>query len=122
MKFTQTFIDLATMLTGLDMFGSAVTYHSVSGNSAYDPMTGAVAKVETTYNITAGIEQITRDGATGAQETTEIKAWIAATSVPEEPKTSDELEYGGKRWHCVAVNPEFSGDGQVIAWAATFRS
>ena len=122
MQFTQLFADLAKDLTAAAMFGSPVVYHSVSGHSAYDPMTGVVTSPSTTYNITAGVEQITRDGSTGAQETTEIKVWIAATSVPVEPKTSDELEYGGKRWHCTAVNPEFSADGQIIAWAATFRS
>jgi len=122
MQFTQLFTDLATTLTASSLFGSAVVYHSKSGRPGYDPATGTVTAAETTYNITAGIEQITKGSGEGGQETTEIKAWIAATSVPVEPKTADVMEYGGKRWHCTGVNPEFSADGQIIAWAAMFRS
>ena len=122
MQFTQLFTDLAKDLTATGMFGSPVVYHSLAGKPTYDPMTGAVTPVGATYNIPAGIEQITRNSGEGAQETVEIKAWIAASVLPVEPLTSDELEYSGKRWHCTAVNPQFSADGQIIAWAATFRS
>lgn len=122
MQFTGLFKNLARDLTAAGMFGSPVVYHSLAGKPTYDPSTGTVTQADVTYNITAGVEQITRTGENGAQETTEIKAWFAATTLPVEPLTSDELEYGGKRWHCTAVNPEFSADGQIIAWAATFRS
>jgi len=108
MQFTQLFTDLAKDLTASGMFGSPVVYHALSGKPTYDPMTGTVTPVGAVHNITAGVEQITRTGENGAQETTEIKVWFAATSLPVEPRTSDELEYSGKRWHCTAVNPEFS--------------
>lgn len=122
MQFTQLFTDLAKDLTAAGMFGSPVVYHSKSGRPAYNPKTGTVTPADTTYSITAGVDQITRTSGEGGQETTEIKVWLAASVLPVEPKTSDELEYGGKRWHCTAVNPEFSGDGKIIAWASTFRS
>lgn len=122
MQFTQLFTDLARDLTASSLFGSPVVYHSIAGAPGYDPMTGAVTAVETTYNLTAGVEQITRNSGEGAQETTEIKVWFAAASLPVEPTTADELDYGGKHWQCTAVNPEFSADGQIIAWASTFRS
>ena len=122
MQFTALFTELARDLTAASMFGSPVVYHSKAGRPAYDPATGTVTAAETTYNITAGVEQVTRSSSDGGQEVTELKVWIAATSVPVEPKTSDTIEYGGKTWHCTAASPEFSADGKIIAWASTFRS
>lgn len=79
--------------------------------SSYDPSIGDVTEVETRYPGAAALEVggLSEEGGTGQPH--RIECWINASGIDDIwPTTGDRLEYDGKRWKIISIDPLFMGD------------
>jgi len=84
-----------------------------TGTPTYDPATGGVTGTDTTYTGAAAVTKTgnLQDGATGKQYY--LECWIDTEGVDDiQPTTDDFMQYNGRKWNIVAVDPAYSGDVQ----------
>ena len=121
MDIDATFLPISNELIN-NVFNTSVVYHQHTDTTAsYDPITGTVPKVETDFNVWAGIAFRHRVEEGGVGEVYELDCYLDGNTLPFVPKTSDSLTYDGIRWRVAEVIKVWSSKG-VIASHVLLRS
>ncbi len=84
--------------------------------SAYDPATGTVTPTEKVYTGAGAVTKWsnTEDGGAGGPQT--LECWVDIEGIDDVwPTTNDQLEYEGKRWKIVSIDPAYAGDVKYAA-------
>ena len=80
------------------------------GAGSYDPATGDVVETETSFPARERYQTNESEGG-GVAGTQELEVWIDMQGIGDVwPTTRDRLEYLGKSWKVVAIDPKYSGD------------
>ena len=89
---------------------SSLTYVRVEQGS-YDPATGDVVETETSFPGAGAVLSTNESEGGGVAGTQELEVWIDMQGIGDVwPTTRDRLEYLGKTWKVVAIDPKYSGD------------
>ena len=97
--------------TLVDLFRVESLDYIRTGIPTYDPATGQVTGSETVFTSAGAItvSGSKGEGTTGADMFLEV--WINTSYIGDMfPTTDDFLEYQGRRWNIVSVDPRYSGD------------
>ena len=87
-----------------------VTYIRKS-SPAYDPETGEVTQTETRYNKAGAVTKSGQLSDASVGKTMYVEIWMNTASIDEIfPTVDDFIEYNGRTWNVVAVDPMYSGD------------
>lgn len=90
---------------------------------AYDETTGTAAVVETEIAAAGAVTKSMKGERDGVQQGSELEAWIDHVTVPWPISTADRLEYMGRRWKIVSIDPTYSSsDTEVYASKITARA
>ena len=117
MNIDATYMPVAVQLID-SVFPTDIIYvEHTDTTTSYDPLSGTIAKVETQYNIKAGVlsRGRTEEGGVGEQYT--LRLWIqhSASGYPKLPKTSDSVIYDGTTWRITAIDPTYSSAGLIAS-------
>ena len=121
MDISSVFTPVAVELID-SVFPTDIVYHRHDSGS-YNPISGAVAAVNTDYSIKAGVLSRGRTEEGGAEESNEIRIWVhhSATGLPVLPKTGDTFTYDSILWKVTSVDPTYSSK-TLIASKITART
>ena len=76
----------------------------------YDPATGAVVNTETVIPAAGAVTKSMRGESSGVGEDQTLEIWLDHPRVPWPITPADRLDYLGKRWKIIDINPTYSGD------------
>ena len=76
----------------------------------YDPATGNVVNAEAVIPAAGAVTKSMRGESSGVAEDHSVEAWLDHQTVPWPILPSDRLDYLGKRWKIIDINPTYSGD------------
>ena len=77
----------------------------------YDTTTGQITNTETVFEGAAAVTKTGRIEEGGVGEEHYLECWIDTQGIGDvQPTTTDQMEYLGRRWKIVAVDPAYSGD------------
>ena len=86
----------------------------------YDPMTGEVTGGETVYASAGAVTKSGKMGEGSVGKSLYLEAWLDTAGIDEQfPTTDDLVEYNGRKWNIVSVDPQYSGD---VLYAAKIRA
>ena len=94
----------------VDLFRCSTLNYVTIVPGAYDPLTGTIVNAETTITAAGAVTKSMKDERTGVEESQEMECWLDHQKVPWPINTDDRLEYLGKRWKIVSIDPTYSGD------------
>ena len=97
--------------TLVDLFRVDDLSYIRTGIPAYDPATGEVTGGETVFTKAGAVtvSGSTGEGTTGANLYLEV--WMNTAHIDDLfPTTDDFLQYRGRRYNIVSVDPQYSGD------------
>lgn len=100
----------------VDRFRSqAVTYVKVTNGGAYDEEQGVFAPpVQQSIQAAGAVVKSMKGERDGVQQGHEVVVWIDHETVPWPISTADWLEYLGKKWKIVSIEPSYgSGGGEA---------
>ena len=99
-----------------------LTYIRVDAGT-YDPTTGLVGATEDEIPAAGAVVKSMKGERDGVQQGQELEAWIDHVTVPWPCSVQDRLEYMGRRWKIVAIDPTYaSSDAKVYASKITARA
>ena len=79
--------------------------------TGYNPTTGQVGTIETVFPSAAAVTKTGRVEEGGVGEQHYLECWIDTAGIGDvKPTTGDQMEYQGRRWKIVAIDPAYSGD------------
>lgn len=104
----------------VDLFRvDSVTYIRKSGTS-YDPETGEVTQTEKRYDKAGAVTKSGQLSDAQVGKNMYLEVWMNTASIDEIfPTVDDFIEYNGRTWNVVAVDPMYSGD---IKYACKVRA
>lgn len=79
--------------------------------TSYDPVVGIPVPSEMVYSGAGAVTKWSNieEGGVGGPQT--IECWIDLSSIDDIwPTTGDQLEYEGKRWKIISIDPAYAGD------------
>ena len=86
----------------------------------YDPMTGTITGGETVFTSAGAVTKSGKMGDGSVGKSLYLEAWMDTEGIAEQfPTTDDMVEYNGRRWNIVNVDPQYSGD---VLYAAKIRA
>ena len=86
----------------------------------YDPETGDITGGETVFTSAGAVTQSGKMGDGSVGKSLYLEAWMDTAGIAEQfPTTDDFVEYNGRRWNIVNVDPQYSGD---VLYAAKIRA
>lgn len=98
------------------VFPTAIVYRRDDG-STYDPSTGDVTSNTTEHNINAGVlsRGNSEDGGVGG--VIELRLWIhhGTAGLPHLPETGDQVDYDGRTYKVVQVDPTYSSASLIAS-------
>lgn len=96
----------------VDRFRSqALSYVRVTPGG-YDEETGTIVVSETVIPAAGAVVKSMKDERSGVQQGHQVEAWIDHETVPWPISTNDRLQYLGKRWKIVAIDPTYGSGGE----------
>jgi hypothetical protein len=101
----------------VDRFRSTdLTYIRVDAYS-YNEQTGTVTATEEEIPAAGAVVKSMKGERDGVEQGTQLEAWIDHATVPWPISTQDQLEYMGRRWKIVSIDPTYSS-GDDVAYAS----
>jgi len=103
----------------VDRFRSQKIAYIRVETGVYDEQTGTLPVTETRIEAAGAVVKSAKNERDGVQQDHEVEAWIDHTTVPWVVTTQDRIEYLGKSWKIVAIDPTYGsgGSGAVAASA-----
>lgn len=96
----------------VDRFRSqSLTYIRVQ-SGGYDETTGTVLTVQLTIPAAGAVVKSMQGERDGVQQGHQVEAWIDHQTVPWPITTNDRLQYLGKRWKIVSIEPTYGSGGE----------
>lgn len=100
--------------TLVDAFRSQdVTYVKVAPG-VYDPATGIVAATEERFPAAGAVTQWMKGEREGVGQGAEVQVWVEHQTVPWPISTDDRLEFLGRRWKVVKIDPTLGSGGDGV--------
>lgn len=115
MDITARFRPLAQKLIN-STFPTPIVYRQ-HGAATYDPTTGIVTPATTTHQINGAILKRARTEEGGTAERHQLELWIehTATGLSDLPVTGDEIDYDGRTWRVVKIDPTYQATGLIAS-------
>lgn len=96
----------------VDRFRSqALAYIRITAG-AYDETTGTASLTETVIPAAGAVVKSMQGEREGVQQGHEVEVWIDHETVPWPVNTSDKLQYLGRRWKIVSIEPTYGSGGE----------
>lgn len=84
--------------------------------TAYDPATGTVTPTETVITGAGALLKTMSDEAGGVGGAQTLECWCDLQGLGDVwPTTDDAIDYDGKRWKVIGIEPKYSGDVKYAA-------
>jgi hypothetical protein len=93
-----------------------LSYIRISAGS-YNEQTGAVTASEEEIAAAGAVVKMMKGERDGVQQAAEVEVWIDHTTVPWPISTKDQLEYMGRRWKIISIDPSY-GSSEENAYAS----
>lgn len=102
----------------VDRFRSQKVAYIRVAPSSYDEQTGTIAATETRIEAAGAVVKSMKGERDGVQQGHEVEVWIDHITVPWVVTTQDRIEYLGKRWKIISIDPTYGSGGDGFAQAA----
>jgi hypothetical protein len=90
---------------------------------SYNEQTGTVTAEEEEIPAAGAVVKSMKGERDGAEQGTQVEVWIDHVTVPWPISTQDQLQYMGRRWKIVSIDPTYgSSDATVYASKVTARA
>lgn len=104
----------------VDRFRSqALTYIRIT-DSTYDETTGSITLTETAIPAAGAVVKSMKGERDGVQQGHEVEAWVDHITVPWPISTKDRLDYLGRRWKIIAIEPTYGSGGEAGTGELTY--
>ena len=105
----------------VDRFRSSeLTYIRVA-SGAYNEVTGVASIAETQIPFAGAVLRSMKAERDGVQQGSELEAWIDHTIVPWPISSNDRLQYMGRRWKIISIDPTYSSSATQV-YASKIRA
>ena len=104
----------------VDLFRCSTFNYIRMAEPVYDPATGDITGGETVFTSAGAVTKSGKTGEGSVGKSLYLEAWLDTAGIAEQfPTTDDFVEYNGRKWNIVNVDPQYSGD---VLYAAKIRA
>lgn len=96
----------------VDRFRSQALSYIRIAPGQYDEETGTITVTETVIPAAGAVVKSMQGERDGVQQGHQVEAWIDHETVPWAITTNDRLQYLGKRWKIIAIDPTYGSGGE----------